>query len=222
MEEIYKTIEGHPNYEVSNLGNIRNRITKKYRTPCLNKQNYYQLIIDGKSYKVHRLVAKAFIANPNNYKEVNHKDENHKNNCVDNLEWCDRKYNCNYGTRNNRSSIKQSEAQVFQYDENGNIIRKYNSLSQVYRSGYYNVSSALRCNRFNRYFYNYYWFYEHEHFDKNRKRERKVYIILKKGIEIYRGKVSECAAYLCTTRDTIRRYENKNRLIQHTYKILSI
>ena len=52
-----------------------------------------------KNYKVHRLVAIAFISNPNNYVEINHIDENKHNNNVDNLEWCTRKYNCNYGER---------------------------------------------------------------------------------------------------------------------------
>ena len=49
-------------------------------------------------------MAQAFIPNPNNYKEVNHKDEDKGNNRVDNLEWCDTQYNCNYGTRNQRHS----------------------------------------------------------------------------------------------------------------------
>lgn len=60
----------------------------------------YCLSLDGVKldHKIHRLVAIAFIPNPNNYPMVNHKDENPKNNCVENLEWCDAKYNNNYGT----------------------------------------------------------------------------------------------------------------------------
>ena len=57
-----------------------------------------------KRYLVHRLVAQAFIPNPNNYLEVNHIDENSLNNNVNNLEWCSHKYNINYGTGNERRS----------------------------------------------------------------------------------------------------------------------
>lgn len=58
------------------------------------------IAINGKAKheKIHRLVALAFIDNPNNYPHVNHKDEDKNNNSVSNLEWCDIKYNNNYGT----------------------------------------------------------------------------------------------------------------------------
>ena len=57
---------------------------------------------------IHRLVALAFLDNPNNYTQVNQEDETKLNNCVDNLEWCDAKYNINYGTRNDRMAKTQS------------------------------------------------------------------------------------------------------------------
>lgn len=103
MEEIWRVIPGHENYEVSNLGNVRkDGITRKLRIP---KTGYIKTWVDHKLKYVHRLVALAFIPNPNNLPQVNHKDECRTNNCVDNLEWCTSGYNINYGTRNLKVSI---------------------------------------------------------------------------------------------------------------------
>ena len=107
--EIWKDILGYEGlYQVSNYGRVR---SLKYGKEKILKQ---QINTDGylhidlyknkkrKNYNVHRLVTIAFLENPNNYPQVNHKDENKQNNHIDNLEWCDYKYNCNYGTRKNK------------------------------------------------------------------------------------------------------------------------
>ena len=92
-----------PDYEekywISNLGRLKNNkqimkpmvATNGYLIACLWKNN------KQKKFVIHRLVANVFIDNPNNYKEVNHLDEDKTNNRVDNLEWCSHKYNMNYG-----------------------------------------------------------------------------------------------------------------------------
>lgn len=93
MEEIFKTCVEAPNYEISNLGRLRNKKTKHFRTFGNNGKGYMtvQINIDKvtKSFYIHRLVANAFIEKNNLLQsEVNHKDGNKKNNCVSNLEWC--------------------------------------------------------------------------------------------------------------------------------------
>jgi hypothetical protein len=91
--------------DVSNFGNLRDTITKKEVVALPKNAGYLRVHYKGVCQYVHRLVAMAFIPNPDNLPQVNHKDENKCNNNVDNLEWCTAKYNSNYGTR----SIRQSE-----------------------------------------------------------------------------------------------------------------
>lgn len=97
MEEIWKTIPGYEKYEVSSLGNIRNKRTQKIKSLITSGNGYILVnLYRGNELKqeyVHRVVAKAFIENPNNEKEVNHIDGDKANNIVTNLEWCDRMYN---------------------------------------------------------------------------------------------------------------------------------
>ena len=108
MMEEWKAIPGYEGlYEVSNMGNVRN--VRRNTLLRLSKTNnrYVRVSLCKNGIKtgltVHRLVAEAFIPNPDNLPEVNHKDEDKTNNNVENLEWCDHKYNMNYGTRNIRA-----------------------------------------------------------------------------------------------------------------------
>lgn len=117
--EIWKDIEGFEGvYQISNTGRVK-RLTDRLGNHIdgghILKQNVSkrQYVTVGLSRKgkhaktalVHRLVATAFIPNPNNYKEINHKDENKLNNNVENLEWCSREYNMSYGTARLRQGI---------------------------------------------------------------------------------------------------------------------
>ncbi len=113
---VWRDIKGYEGkYQVSNIGEIRsldyNRTgkVKKLRQRTDNDgYKFVRLYKNGKCkyYSVHRLVAQAFIPNSNGLLEVNHINEVKDDNRVSNLEWCDRKYNINYGTRN----IKQSKS----------------------------------------------------------------------------------------------------------------
>lgn len=137
MEEEWKTIDEFPNYEVSSFGNIRNKETPD-KIHSLNKsgprRSYYSAIFSINNKKVrrniHRLVAKAFIPNPNNLPEINHKDENGLNNRVDNLEWCDSSYNKLYGTRSARF-IEKKSIPILQLDRQGNLIKEWKSQKEA-------------------------------------------------------------------------------------------
>ena len=103
MQEVWKDIKGYEGlYQISNTGKVKGLKRNKVLKPILQRSGYYYVDLQRKRRLVHRLVAEAFIDNPDNLPEVNHKDEDKVNNSVENLEWCDSKYNANYGTRNKR------------------------------------------------------------------------------------------------------------------------
>lgn len=152
IQEIWKSVCGYEGYyEVSNFGRIRsvdriilrkNGAKLPLKSRILPQQKYYgnstiprlrvNLCKNGvnKVFSVHRLVAKAFISNPNCLAQVNHKDENPLNNHVDNLEWCDNIYNHNYGTRNQRQAKSLCKC-VDCYDLNMNYIATFDSIKEA-------------------------------------------------------------------------------------------
>lgn len=105
-----KDIKGYEGlYAVTSCGKVWSYKRKKFLSIWDNGNGYsYVTLFNGdkkRNFRVHRLVAEAYLENPNGYQEINHKDENKKNNALPNLEWCSRKYNCNYGSRNKKKVI---------------------------------------------------------------------------------------------------------------------
>lgn len=183
MEEIWKDVVGYEGlYQVSNLGRIKslpklciNGNGGKYYTkekilkPQNSKGNYKHVVLrkNGKSFTkaIHQIVGIAFIPNPNNLPQINHKDENPANNIVDNLEWCDGYYNHNYGTikertRQTKERNKSDEKglatriknnvfcapkEVIQMDDSGNILNSFASAADACRKTGISARNIRRC-----------------------------------------------------------------------------
>lgn len=174
MEEIFVDIKGYEGlYQISNLGRIKSLLfgKEKILKGSKDKDGYLKIILckeeKHKTYKVHRLVATAFIPNPNGYRCVNHKDEDKANNCVENLEWCSNKYNSNYGTcqqrrvkntdykkvgRKNAEKLLNRKDQskiVLQYTKDNEFVKEWETLRECGRNGFKisNISSCCRGKR---------------------------------------------------------------------------
>lgn len=100
-------------YAITEDGQVWSYKRNRFKTQTAENRGYLRVNLSKegqtKTYGVHRLVAEAYLPNPNNYSDVNHKDENKANNSVDNLEWCSHKYNTNYGTRNTKIIEKRQK-----------------------------------------------------------------------------------------------------------------
>ena len=130
-------------YEVSTKGRIRNARNLNiitYRHTDAGDYIETKMYCMGKCvrYPIHRLVAIAFLINPNNYDTVNHKDEVKINNDVNNLEWCSRSYNTTYGTAVERRTAigRKHFVPVRQIDVDGNVVARYNSISEAAKVGF--------------------------------------------------------------------------------------
>lgn len=152
MFEVWKDIVGYEGlYQVSNLGNVRSlnyRGTGLIRNLAPKENNCGRLwvLLCGKAYLIHRLVAAAFIPNENGYPEINHKDENPKNNTVGNLEWCTGEYNKKYYLMNHTGGRKKVNTRVVnQCDMSGNVLRQWKDSRTIANETGMNQWSITQC-----------------------------------------------------------------------------
>ena len=151
INEQWRPVDGFEGYEVSSLGRVKSLKYGKEKILKLQKVKGYLLVALYRNGKVkqlyvHRLVATAFLPNPMGLPEVNHRDEVKTNNIVDNLEFCDCKYNINFGTHNERSAAARSkpvEASIF--SDFREICLRFSSTQEAGRNGYKQSHVAACC-----------------------------------------------------------------------------
>lgn len=185
--ELWNDIPGYEGiYQVSNMGRVKSLDRVVYTRGCipckwLKGQIMKSFLMDGyericlskqgtqRKFWVHRLVAMAFIPNPENLPEINHIDENPTNNNVWNLEWSDRLHNIRHGTRTARMAISQGR-KVVQYSLNNQYLREFVSLADAARYiGGKASSSGIRqaCIGSVRQIYGYKWKFKDEQTNPN-------------------------------------------------------
>ncbi len=148
--EIWKPIIGHENYEVSNLGNVKSLkkdIILKYR---FHHNGYASIALKRKNYLVHRLVAKAFLENLEGKTDVNHKNCIKSDNRLENLEWVNKKENIQHALNNNRILKRYGldnplSKKIKQLSKEGNLIKIWDSLSDVKRELKIDVKCLIYC-----------------------------------------------------------------------------
>jgi hypothetical protein len=142
---MWKDISDYPNYMVNESGEIYSKVRKKLLKQQVTKFGYARVGLyknnTMKLFAVHRIVAQAFIPNPNNLPQINHINENKLDNRVENLEWCTPSYNINHGSRNKIVSKKLTEYKnvtvakhVQQINKDtGDIVKTWTSTREIER-----------------------------------------------------------------------------------------
>lgn len=157
IEEVWRTIEQYPNYMISNLGNVWSKRREKQLKPCVNSSNYKKYVLSGKNVYAHRLVAEAFIPNPNNLPEINHKDGNKWNNYVENLEWVTKSENALHAFENGLRTIDGYTRYKVAQTAHRFSTKDIEDIKILFEDGYskkeiaekYNCANSVICNILN-------------------------------------------------------------------------
>lgn len=158
-------------YQVSDKGRVKSLRSNKILNQRDNQKYKMVTLLNTKrkDFKVHRLVALAFIPNPENKPQVNHIDGNKANNCIDNLEWCTAKENIKHATemklntnvfKNIKLNREKQKRKINQYDLNGNFIKTFNYLREVKLFGFCPQQVWAVCNFKRKTSYGYIWRYK--------------------------------------------------------------
>ncbi len=173
MQEEWKGIRGYEGiYEVSSFGRIRSvsriekdslgrekPVTGKILSPYILNSGYKGIRLRNKSFLVHRIVALAFVPNPEGKPQVNHKDENKLNNCANNLEWLTKHENEHYGTAIQRRAANQSK-KVYQYSLEGKLVKIWKSTVECKKNGFNRTAIWFCCTGKHSQHKGYKWSYE--------------------------------------------------------------
>lgn len=148
VEKEWRTVKEYDRYEVNQFGEIRHKKRKQILKPRLNSGGYGYVAfnIDGqrKNFAIHKIVANAFIPNPNGYTEVNHKDYNRLNNQVDNLEWIDSSQNKIHAYKKIENHISRGK-EVEQYTKTGEYVKTYNTVTDAAKAVGCCVAAISNC-----------------------------------------------------------------------------
>lgn len=149
LAEFWMEIEGYPNYWISTMGSVYNSKTRRLKKKHINSGYYSVNVCDDKkkqfSIRIHRLVAKTFIKNPNGKNFVNHKDGNKLNNNVENLEWCSKKENSLHSYKMGLS-VSRGKKAVKQYSLDGIFIKQFSSITEAAKNLGSMTGISLCCN----------------------------------------------------------------------------
>lgn len=149
INEVWKDIDGYDGmYKVSNLGNVYSKYVNRNLKHGKTKDGYpYVMLRNNGKQKcnlIHRLVAQAFIPNPDNLPCVNHKDENTENYSIDNLEWCTVAYNNTYNNAYKKRALKLAK-EVYAYNNKGELVYHYCSTREAARELDYSAGDIWGC-----------------------------------------------------------------------------